>query len=217
MPARTRTGAVGRKVTPRRRPRQARSKSTVDAILTAATRVLERDGLAGFTTARVAEVAGVSVGTLYQYYPSKEAILAATIGDVTLASLTAIQRALEAALAEPLTAAIGRVCAVLVAAFDGFGPRLQGALDDARGAAGQSVAFRAHLGHVCDLLRDHLAARRHELRITDVDAAAFLIVNGADGIAQGLGHHRAGTATVTRDALVAQLADLLRRYLVAET
>lgn len=60
---------------PRRRPIQARSTALVDAILRAAIRVLEREGAPGFTTIRVAEVAGVSVGSLYQYFPNKHAIL----------------------------------------------------------------------------------------------------------------------------------------------
>lgn len=59
----------------RKRPRQSRSNQLVAAILEAAVRVLARDGARRFTTARVAEAAGVSVGSLYQYFPNKEAIL----------------------------------------------------------------------------------------------------------------------------------------------
>jgi AcrR family transcriptional regulator len=59
----------------RKRPQQVRSTRLVADIKEAAARVLARDGVQKFTTARVAEVAGVSVGSLYQYYPSKEAIL----------------------------------------------------------------------------------------------------------------------------------------------
>ncbi|MFY0536867.1 TetR family transcriptional regulator [Nannocystis pusilla] len=62
-------------LSPRKSPQQARSTRLVEAILQAAVRVLERDGAAGFTTVRVAERAGVSVGSLYQYFPNKEAIL----------------------------------------------------------------------------------------------------------------------------------------------
>lgn len=62
-------------VAPRKRPRQARSEQLVSAILEAAVRVLQREGAARFTTARVAELAGVSVGSLYQYFPNKQAIL----------------------------------------------------------------------------------------------------------------------------------------------
>jgi AcrR family transcriptional regulator len=60
---------------PRRRPVQARSTQLVAAILQAAVRVLEREGAQRFTTIRVAEEAGVSVGSLYQYFPNKQAIL----------------------------------------------------------------------------------------------------------------------------------------------
>jgi AcrR family transcriptional regulator len=62
-------------ISARKAPRQARSNRLVGDILEAAVRVLARDGAARFTTARVAERAGVSVGSLYQYFPNKEAIL----------------------------------------------------------------------------------------------------------------------------------------------
>ncbi|WAS99597.1 helix-turn-helix domain containing protein [Nannocystis poenicansa] len=58
-------------LSPRKTPQQARSSRLVEAILQAAVRVLERDGAAAFTTVRVAERAGVSVGSLYQYFPNK--------------------------------------------------------------------------------------------------------------------------------------------------
>ena len=59
----------------RKQPRQVRSTRLFADILEAAARVLARDGAHRFTTARVAEAAGVSVGSLYQYVPNKEAIL----------------------------------------------------------------------------------------------------------------------------------------------
>jgi AcrR family transcriptional regulator len=62
-------------ISPRKAPRQRRSTQLVADILEAAIRVLEREGAARFTMARVAEKAGVSVGSLYQYFPNKEAIL----------------------------------------------------------------------------------------------------------------------------------------------
>lgn len=60
---------------PRKKPRQARSEGLVAAILEAAAQVLAEAGATRFTTARVAERAGVSVGSLYQYFPNKAAIL----------------------------------------------------------------------------------------------------------------------------------------------
>ncbi|WP_058970507.1 TetR family transcriptional regulator [Type-D symbiont of Plautia stali] len=63
------------KISERKRPQQARSSELVSAILQAATQVLELEGAIRFTTARVAERAGVSIGSLYQYFPNKAAIL----------------------------------------------------------------------------------------------------------------------------------------------
>jgi AcrR family transcriptional regulator len=63
------------RISSRKHPKQARSRQLVAAILAAAGRILARDGARRFTAARVAEEAGVSVGSLYQYFPNKEAIL----------------------------------------------------------------------------------------------------------------------------------------------
>jgi len=60
---------------PRKRPRQARSVATFEAISEAAARILESLGFAGFNTNAVAELAGVSIGSLYQYFPSKDALI----------------------------------------------------------------------------------------------------------------------------------------------
>jgi AcrR family transcriptional regulator len=62
---------------PRKSPRQARSRHTVDAILDAAARVFAQEGYESTTTNRIADVAGVSVGSLYQYFPNKDALVAA--------------------------------------------------------------------------------------------------------------------------------------------
>lgn len=64
-----------RSVSSRKQPQQARSNELVAAILDAAVQVLAKEGAERFTTARVAERAGVSVGSLYQYFPNKAAIL----------------------------------------------------------------------------------------------------------------------------------------------
>jgi AcrR family transcriptional regulator len=63
------------RVSSRKQPKQARSTGLVAAILEAAVQVLAREGAQRFTTARVAEKAGVSIGSLYQYFPNKAAIL----------------------------------------------------------------------------------------------------------------------------------------------
>ena len=62
---------------PRKQPRQARSQAMVEAILDAAARVLTEQGYARLTTNLVAERAGVSIGSLYQYFPNKESLVSA--------------------------------------------------------------------------------------------------------------------------------------------
>jgi AcrR family transcriptional regulator len=62
-------------ITSRRKPKQARSADLVSAILEAAIQVLAKEGVRRFTTTRVAERAGVSVGSVYQYFPNKASIL----------------------------------------------------------------------------------------------------------------------------------------------
>jgi len=61
----------------RREPRQGRSRQTVHAVLGAVPRVIRREGIDAVTTNRIAEAAGVSIGSLYQYFPDKKAIFSA--------------------------------------------------------------------------------------------------------------------------------------------
>ena len=63
--------------TPRKRPKQERSQATVQAILTATAHILTEEGYNHFTTNKVAERAGVSIGSLYQYFPNKDSLLLA--------------------------------------------------------------------------------------------------------------------------------------------
>ncbi|WP_040066921.1 TetR family transcriptional regulator [Pseudomonas batumici] len=63
------------RITSRKQPKQARSNDLVASILQAAVQVLAKEGMQRFTTTRVAERAGVSVGSVYQYFPNKAAIL----------------------------------------------------------------------------------------------------------------------------------------------
>ncbi|SEQ90776.1 transcriptional regulator, TetR family [Lentzea xinjiangensis] len=67
---------VHRRLDPRRKPRQVRAELTRDRILTAAAHVFSEHGYAAGTTNRIAERARVSIGSLYQYFPNKDAILA---------------------------------------------------------------------------------------------------------------------------------------------
>ncbi|GAB7126190.1 TetR family transcriptional regulator [Silvimonas sp. JCM 19000] len=80
-------------IAPRRRPVQARSTVTVEAIFEASIQVLRAEGLERFNTTRVAARAGVSVGSLYQYYPNKQSLLAAVLEKHLLHVVAAVEEA----------------------------------------------------------------------------------------------------------------------------
>jgi AcrR family transcriptional regulator len=84
------TRIPNQRLTPRKLPTQQRSEATVEAILQAAAQVFERHGYAAGTTNRIAERAGVSIGTLYQYFPNKDAILVALVHRHLAESTTAL-------------------------------------------------------------------------------------------------------------------------------
>ena len=90
-----------RAASPRKRPVQERSRETVRAILEAAARIFEEVGVEAATTDRIAARAGISVGSLYQYFPNKAAILVALAHCHLLESASALAPGLEALDADP--------------------------------------------------------------------------------------------------------------------
>ena len=82
----------------RKEPRQARSRATVEAVIEAGAHILSEQGWVGFTTNKVAEAAGVSIGSLYQYFPDKVSLVGAIRQKHLDDSLAAVRNALAAGL-----------------------------------------------------------------------------------------------------------------------
>lgn len=129
-------------ISPRKQPRQARSARLVADILEAATRVLVRDGARRFTTARVAERAGISVGSLYQYFPNKEAILFRLQEEEWGQTMAELQRILGDASVAPLE-------------------RLRAAVRTFFRSECDEAAFRSALEEAAPLYREAPEARAH--------------------------------------------------------
>ncbi|WP_233237849.1 TetR family transcriptional regulator [Bordetella sp. LUAb4] len=89
-------------ITSRKQPQQARSTELVAAILEAAVQVLVKEGATRFTTARVADKAGVSVGSIYQYFPNKASILFRLQVDEWMQTTRMLRSILEDAGTPPL-------------------------------------------------------------------------------------------------------------------
>jgi AcrR family transcriptional regulator len=158
-------------VHPRKNPRQPRSQQTVQAIVDAAARVLARHSLQGFNTNRVAEVAGVSVGSLYQYFPNKAALIAALIARAQTELADAVERIVIACEGMPLETTMAAL--VRVAIDQQYGkPLLAAALDhEERRLPLQRVLSEAEgrlVGSMMALLQRH----RSELHVAALPGAA---------------------------------------------
>ncbi len=160
---------------PRKRPSQARSHATVDAIVGAAARILVRDGYGAFTTNRVADAAGVSVGSLYQYFPNKESLLA----ELKVRHIADLERGLDAVMARvgdaPLPVIVHAVIAANVAAHL-IDPALHRVLSTEVPQLGPSDASTAFEQRTVARVRALLTSRRREIAVRDLDLATYLVV-----------------------------------------
>src|SRR4051794_25032294 len=101
---------------PRKVASQERSRATVDALVEATARILVKEGFDKASTNRIADKAGVSVGSLYQYFPSKEALVAAVIERHQGQIIQTVGGELAQVLDAPLEAAVRGLVAVAVKA-----------------------------------------------------------------------------------------------------
>jgi AcrR family transcriptional regulator len=138
----------------RKVPGQARSQETVSVILEASARILESDGTRGFNTNAIAAKAGVSVGSLYQYFPNKDAIVLALIGSYENVLHTAVLEAIQAGRGQELKRRFRLLVRALVTVHYRR-PRLNRVLEaeeERLGSGAEDAAFHAM---VLQLLQDH--------------------------------------------------------------
>jgi len=198
------------KTTPRKRPRQARSKATVDTILQASARVLVKRGFEGFTTNEVATAAGVSIGSLYQYFPNKEALVAALIirhvEEMSAAILCELTRVAQLPMAQAVRAVIE-----LTVRAHAIDPELHQVLTEQVPRVGRLAKLRELDAITHRMVAGILAARRSELAIRDPEVASFVIVSAIEAIV-----HRAALFSPERlrdPRLIDEASALVTRYL----
>jgi AcrR family transcriptional regulator len=165
---------------PRRRGKQERARATQAFVLEAAAQVLQREGYARATTNRIAEIAGVSVGTIYQYFGDKDEIFDALIRR-EVDGLQSVLRATTPNPGEALAAALRGLLEALVRAQP-KAPALFRSLEQVPNALFRRRVAAAR-GSVVEWVREFLAIHRRELRVPDLDTAAFLVVAAAEGVA----------------------------------
>ena len=198
--------------TARKSPQQSRSRVTVEAILDGAIQVLEREGSLALTTTRIAQAAGVSVGTLYQYFPHRKSILDALQErefQRTLAVMQEVMLDSPAGSTDELARAVIRGLFTLYAAA----PELHRVLviEGLVGAAPEQV--KAFDLRMVNMVRSVLSGARLTCRRRNVDAAAFVAYQSVR--ASMLAHLLEAPSGLDEAALTEELADLLHRYLVS--
>jgi AcrR family transcriptional regulator len=157
-------------VSPRKQPRQARAAATVAAVVEAAARILEAEGLGGFNTNAVAARAGVSIGSLYQYFPGKDAILAALIRREAEAFDAALTQAVSETRDLGTTSAVALLARVAVA-HQASRPRLARLLDLEEQRLGLAEAAQAAGARTSDAIGRFLSARQ----LGNAEAAADIL------------------------------------------
>ncbi len=165
---------------PRKRPSQVRSRVTVDAILEATVQVMLDEGFERTTTRRVAERAGVSVGTLYQYFPNREALVAELLRGELERLAHAVSQALAATAQQPLGARLRAVIGALARVkFDhaALHRALTLQLPRVQGQRAVSELQQQLMGLARSLLEHHA----DELDVQDLDTACFIVVHAVDG------------------------------------
>jgi AcrR family transcriptional regulator len=166
---------------PRKSASQERSRLTVDALLEATTRILIKEGYDRASTNRIAEVAGVSIGSLYQYFPSKEALVAAVIDRHTQEISEVTRNALVRVAARPIEVAARQFVSV---AIDGHrvNPKLHGVLAEQIPHVGRLQKIEVLQQESYALVRGYLEAHRDEIDVADLDLAAFVLVTVVEAL-----------------------------------
>jgi AcrR family transcriptional regulator len=175
---------------PRKNASQERSRATVDALVEATARIMVREGFDKASTNRIAEIAGVSVGSLYQYFPSKEALVAAVIDRHNQETMGLVRTALTEVADLPIEKAVHRLVTVAIEAHR-VDPKLHRVLAEQIPRTGQLADVEAFNREVHTLVRAYLESRRKEMRKIDLDVTTFICVSAIEAIAHNTVLNRA--------------------------
>jgi len=195
---------------PRKHASQQRSRATVDALVEATARILVREGFDKASTNRIAEKAGVSIGSLYQYYPGKEALVAAVVDRHHQELMQVVRGALADVAALPIEEAVRRLVTVAIEAHR-IDPRLHRVIAEQIPRTGRIENVGAFNRETFALFRAYLERRRDELRPVDLGLAAFVCVTSIEALTHTAVLHR---PDVLSDEAVGTLVDEATRLVV---
>jgi AcrR family transcriptional regulator len=197
---------------PRKQPSQGRSRFTIRQIVEAAARVFEERGYAGATTNRIAERAGVSIGSLYQYFPNKESILVVLLEQHTQEVTDTVEAIRRHAAEEPhdLVGVLRHFVGAMVE-MHSKNPRLQHVLLE---EAPRPPHLKRRLREIEQAAvegTEVLLRANPQVRVGDYRTAAYLVVQSIEALTHGFVVDPPDE--VSRERFVAELVQMLVRYL----
>jgi AcrR family transcriptional regulator len=195
---------------PRKHATQERSRVTVDALVEATARILVRDGFDKASTNRIAEEAGVSVGSLYQYFPGKEALVIEVIDRHNQEIMQLVRPALVEVMAQPVEKAVRMVVEVAVAAHR-IAPELHRAIAEQLPRTGNLENLEAFNRDSYAMFLAYLEAHRAEIREVDLGMAAYVCVTSIEALSHNTVLHRAEMLT---DEALGMLIDETTRLIL---
>lgn len=195
---------------PRKAPVQRRSRATVDAILMATAHILQTEGFDRANTNRVAKLAGVSIGSVYQYFPNRDAIVATLRRRHQEWFRECLHAEYARIVALPLRDALRRFVDLLID-LHLINPKLQNTLNtreaDSESHHGDPEAER----RLRELAVQYLEAHREEIRPKDLDLSVFLCNEVLETLVHGVA--RRCPERLQDPAFRDELTELLVRYL----
>jgi AcrR family transcriptional regulator len=199
---------------PRKSASQGRSRLTVDALLEATARILVKEGYDRASTNRIARAAGVSIGSLYQYFPGKEALVAALIDRHMGEMMQLVRGAFLKVASGPVETAVREMVRVMVDAHR-VDPRLHRVLVEQTPRIGRLENIEALDREAYAMVRAYLEAHAGELDVANLDLAAFVCVQTVETLTHAAVVQR--TETLTDDAaqaLIDEVTRLITYYLI---
>ena len=199
--------------TPRKQPRQERSKLTVAAILEAAARILVEEGYAKANTNRIAALAGVSIGSLYEFFPNKDAIFTELRRSLNARMLEEVADVIGEVLALPIHDAVHKAVQALIR-MHSVNPALDTALQaevpgHALADQDREIARRLH-----ELGMEFVTRHRREVRRDNLSMAVFVAIQASESLTHEAAKKR--PESLVNGELEEELTDLISRYLTEE-
>jgi AcrR family transcriptional regulator len=200
---------------PKKQATQPRARATVDALLEATARILVKEGYDRASTNRIANAAGVSIGSLYQYYPSKEALVAGVVDRHMQDMTNVLHGELAKVMAQPVKTATRKLVATMIDAHR-VDPKLHRVLVEQIPRVGRLENVEAIDRETLTLVRAYLDAHRDEIDVPDVDMAAFVCVMTVEALTHAAVMQRPEMLRDEKvDAFVEEVTRLIVGYLRA--